>query len=282
MTRWAIGDVQGCFDEFISLVDKIDAISPKASIAELWLVGDLINRGPKSLQVLDWVISNQDRCRVVLGNHDLNFLAVAAGIRQPKADDTLQPLLQAKKKDQYVDWIRHQHLAHFDEGVLMVHAGVPMCWDVAITLANAAEVEYRLQSWDWTRWIESMYGNEPARWSPSLKGIDRRRFTVNALTRMRFCSLDGALEFKSKEGAGGAPNGYFPWFALPERRCAKTSIVFGHWSTLGLLNTTYIMALDTGCVWGGSLTAINLDSRELIQEPSQQASIAVRTRAASS
>lgn len=282
MSRWAIGDIQGCFDELISLVNRIDSLEAPNSVAQLWLVGDLINRGPKSLEVLDWVIAQAQRCRVVLGNHDLNFLAVAAGVRQPKADDTLTALLKSKQRNQYVDWIRHQHLAHFDEGVLMVHAGVPWPWDPAITLAHAAEVEYRLQSWDWARCIASMYGNEPLRWTSSLKGVERRRFTVNALTRMRFCSLDGTLEFKSKEGAGKAPSGYYPWFALPDRRCAKTAIVFGHWSTLGLINTSQVMALDTGCVWGGALTAMNLDTREVIQEPSKQVSIASRTRAASS
>ncbi|NBP37273.1 MAG: symmetrical bis(5'-nucleosyl)-tetraphosphatase [Betaproteobacteria bacterium] len=282
MTRWAIGDIQGCYDEFMSLVTRIDSKGDPRSVAKLWLVGDLINRGPKSLEVLEWVMKHQDRCRVVLGNHDLNFLAIASQTRQPRSDDTLTELLHAKSRNRYVDWIRQQQLAHFEDGILMVHAGVPLHWDVSLTLANAAEVEYRLQSWDWVSCVESMYGNEPSRWNTELKGTERRRFTVNALTRMRFCSLDGTLEFKSKEAVARAPDGCLPWFALPDRRCAKTPIVFGHWSTLGLVNSAHIMALDTGCVWGGSLTAMNLDTRELIQEPSRQASIAARTRVASS
>ena len=282
MSRWAIGDIQGCFDEFISLVSRIDGLEKTDTTPQLWLVGDLINRGPKSLEVLEWVIEHQSRCRVVLGNHDLNFLAIAAGLRHPKAYDTLGTLIASKKREDYVDWIRHQDLVHFDDGILMVHAGVPAPWDVAVTIAHAAEVEYRLQSWDWDRWIKLMYGDEPTKWSPELKGTERRRFTVNALTRMRFCSLDGALEFKSKEAAGKAPAGCYPWFSLPDRRCSNQAIVFGHWSTLGLMNTSTVMAIDTGCVWGGALSAINLDTREVLQEPSRQASIASRTRAASS
>jgi len=267
---WAIGDIQGCFDEFLELVALIDQRSTAQGPARLWLVGDLINRGPASLEVLQWVIENEDRCKVVLGNHDLNFLAVAAGVRRLKPDDTLGSLIASKHRKAWVRWIRHKQLAHYEDGVLMVHAGVLPQWTVAMTLAYAAEIEFRLQSPDWKDFIAQMYGNDPAQWRADLKGSDRRRVIVNSLTRLRFCKPSGLMEFASKEGAGQAPNGFFPWFALPDRACSQTVIVFGHWSTLGLINTSKIIALDTGCVWGGSLTAINLQSRELIQVPSRQ------------
>jgi len=271
--RWAIGDIQGCFDEFQALVERIDAQARAQGHREtptLWLVGDLVNRGPKSLEVLRWVITHERRCRVVLGNHDLNFLAVAAGVRRLKPEDTLQPILDAPERKAMINWVRHQQLAHYEDGVLMVHAGVLPQWTVAITLACAAEVEYRLQSRQWKEFLATMYGNDPATWRADLKGPERRRLAVNALTRLRFCSPLGTMEFLSKEAAANAPSGYSPWFALPDRQTRDHSIVFGHWSTLGLINTAQVMALDTGCVWGGALSAVNLQTRELLQEPSQQ------------
>lgn len=273
-SAWAIGDIQGCFDEFIALVDRIDTHAAEQGIGEkpkLWLVGDLINRGPKSLETIEWLMKHEDRCRIVLGNHDLNFLAVAAGIRKSKADDTLDALLHSPHRKRLVNWVRHQHLAHFEDGILMVHAGVLPQWDVAMTLAYAAELEYRLQSADWKDFIAQMYGNEPAQWRADLKGADRRRVSVNALTRLRFCSVSGVMEFNTKESAGHAPSGFLPWFALPERRTREQTLVFGHWSTLGLMNSPKVIALDTGCVWGGALSAVNLHSRELLQVSSRQA-----------
>jgi len=274
LSAWAIGDIQGCFDEFIELVERIDARAAEQGVVEkpkLWLVGDLVNRGPKSLETLAWLMQNDHRCRIVLGNHDLNFLAVAAGIRKSKADDTLDGLMQSPQRKRFVNWVRHQQLAHFEAGVLMVHAGVLPQWDVAMTLAYAAEIEYRLQSADWKGFLAQMYGNEPAQWRTDLKGSDRRRVSVNALTRLRFCSASGVMEFNTKESAGNAPAGFLPWFALPERRTREQTVVFGHWSTLGLMNSPRVIALDTGCVWGGSLSAVNLQSRELLQVSSRQA-----------
>lgn len=271
--RWAIGDIQGCFNEFQALVERIDALARaqgQREVPTLWLVGDLVNRGPKSLEVLRWVITHERRCRVVLGNHDLNFLAVAAGLRRLKPEDTLQPILHAPERKAMISWVRHQQLAHYEDGVLMVHAGVLPQWTVAMTLAYAAEVEYRLQSRQWKDFLATMYGNEPATWRADLKGPERRRLSVNALTRLRFCSPSGTMEFFSKEGAAHAPSGYLPWFSLPERQTRDQSVVFGHWSTLGLINAAQVMALDTGCVWGGALSAVNLQTRELLQEPSQQ------------
>jgi bis(5'-nucleosyl)-tetraphosphatase (symmetrical) len=270
---WAIGDIQGCFDEFVELVELIDAHTAEQGIIEipkLWLVGDLVNRGPKSLETLEWLIKHQDRCRIVLGNHDLNFLAVAAGVRKTKADDTLDALMQSPDRKRLVSWVRHQQLAHFEDGILMVHAGVLPQWDVAMTLAYAAEIEFRLQSADWKDFISQMYGNEPAQWRGDLKGADRRRVSVNALTRLRFCSASGVMEFNTKESAGHAPSGFLPWFALPERRTREQTLVFGHWSTLGLMNSPKVIALDTGCVWGGALSAVNLQSRKLLQVPSRR------------
>jgi len=271
--RWAIGDIQGCFDEFRALVERIDArarAEGQSGEPTLWLVGDLVNRGPKSLEVLQWVIAHEHRCRVVLGNHDLNLLAVAAGLRKLKPEDTLEPILDSAERKSMIRWMRHQQLAHFEDGVLMVHAGVLPQWSLAMTLAYAAELEYRLQSRNWKSFLGAMYGNEPAQWRADLKGPQRRRLAVNALTRLRFCSPEGAMDFLSKEGAANAPSGFLPWFALPDRQTRDLPVVFGHWSTLGLINAAQIIALDTGCVWGGALSAVNLHTRELIQEPSQQ------------
>lgn len=268
---WAIGDIQGCFDEFIELVERIDVHASDQGFIEkpqLWLVGDMINRGPKSLETIEWLMKHDNRCRIVLGNHDLNFLAVAAGIRKSKTDDTLDALLQSPHLKRLLNWVRNQQLAHYEDGFLMVHAGVLPQWDVAMTLAYAAELEYRLQSANWKDFLSQMYGNEPAQWRPDLKGGDRRRVSVNALTRLRFCSPAGGMEFNTKETAGNAPSGFLPWFAHPERRTREVTLVFGHWSTLGLMNSTRVIALDTGCVWGGALSAVNLQSRELIQVPS--------------
>ena len=270
---WAIGDIQGCYDEFVELVERIDAhaaADKQDKKPELWLVGDMVNRGPKSLETLQWLIKHEARCRIVLGNHDLNFLAVAAGVRKAKADDTLDALIDSPQRKHFVSWVRRQQLALYEDGILMVHAGVLPQWDVAMTLAYAAEIEYRLQSAGWKNFLAQMYGNEPTQWRADLKGPDRRRVNVNALTRLRFCNAEGVMEFHTKESAGNAPEGYLPWFAIPDRRTREHTIVFGHWSTLGLMNSPRVIALDTGCVWGGSLTAINLASRELIQVASRK------------
>lgn len=273
LNAWAIGDIQGCFDEFIELVGLIDAHAANEGYTDrpmLWLVGDLINRGPKSLETIAWLMKYERRCRIVLGNHDLNFLAVAAGIRNPKSDDTLDALIQSSNRKDVVAWVRQQQLAHYESGILMVHAGVLPQWDVAMTLAYAAEIEYRLQSRNWKDFLRQMYGNEPNQWRADLKGVLRRRVSVNALTRLRFCNNEGVMDFNTKEAMKNAPPGFLPWFALTERRTRNDTVVFGHWSTLGLMNTSRVVALDTGCVWGGSLSAVNLASRQLLQVSSRQ------------
>jgi bis(5'-nucleosyl)-tetraphosphatase (symmetrical) len=264
---FAIGDVQGCFDQFAELLNQIEnAAGPDV---EIWLVGDLVNRGPKSLEVLRWCEKNDHRLKTVLGNHDLHLLALDAGIRTARADDTLADVLTAPDKDVLLNWLRRQPLAYYAQGHLMVHAGVLPQWSVKHTLELSREVSLALSSDDWRSSLASMYGNEPSKWSPALRGQDRARIIINALTRLRFCSDEGAMEFESKEGAESAPEGYKPWFKVQGRIANDTPIVFGHWSTLGLTNQATVLGIDTGCVWGGKLTAVrlNLDpnKREFIQ-----------------
>jgi len=262
MTIYAIGDPQGCHDQFSALLDKIHAVTPDAQIV---VVGDIVNRGPKSLATLRRV--REIGARIVLGNHDLNLLAVAAGLRKPHRSDTLGDILAAADRDELLTWLRHQPLALFEQGHLCVHAGVLPQWNVKETLALAREVESALQAPDWVDFLRKMYGNEPAAWDDGLQGSARLRCIVNALTRVRYCTADGTMDFKSKEGLieSTAADGLMPWFQLPQRRTADTPIVFGHWSTLGLIVLPNLISLDTGCVWGGQLSAVNLDDHTVIQ-----------------
>lgn len=275
----AIGDVQGCFDCLRALVARIDAdeaaclphparAAPAAGmpgsqprVPRLWLTGDLVNRGPQSLQTLRWAMGNEHRLVTVLGNHDLHLLAVAAGIRTAQHSDTLDEILAAPDRDRLLDWLRRRPLAHLEDGRLMVHAGVLPQWDAQRTVALAAEVQQVLSGPQWMSFLRVMYGNEPARWDDRLEGADRLRVIVNALTRLRFCTPGGTMEFATKEGAGGAPPGHLPWFEVPGRASADVTVVFGHWSTLGLLDRPRLLALDTGCVWGGALTGVRLGDR---------------------
>lgn len=258
---WAIGDLQGCLPSLERLLEAIPAD------ARLWLTGDLINRGPQSLETLRWVRAQGSRIVTVLGNHDLHLLAVAAGVRRPHRSDTLQSILEAPDRDALIDWVRSRPLAHYDHeaGWLLVHAGVLPQWDRALALSCAAEVETVLRGSDWTSFLQVMYGDTPARWSEGLQGADRLRVIVNALTRLRFCSPQGDMEFKTKEGAQAAPSGFKPWFEIPGRASEGQPVVFGHWSTLGLINRPDLLALDTGCVWGGQLTAVRLSDRSVRQ-----------------
>jgi bis(5'-nucleosyl)-tetraphosphatase (symmetrical) len=266
---FAIGDIQGCFDEFTKLLALVEKSA--GSDVEIWLVGDLVNRGPKSLEVLRWCVVNQDRVKAVLGNHDLHLLALAAGLRTARADDTVADILAAPDKAPLLDWLRRQPLAYFARGHLMVHAGVLPQWSVDHTLELSREVSQALGSNDWKNLLSSMYGNEPACWTPALRGADRARVIINALTRLRFCSDDGKMEFATKESAGAAPAGYKPWFDVEARLTKQTPILFGHWSTLGLTNEATAIGIDTGCVWGGKLTAVRLNvdpkQRKFIQVP---------------
>lgn len=272
MTTYAIGDLQGCQTQLLTLLEKIDAVVPDAQII---FVGDIINRGPRSLDTLRQVRSMGDRARIVLGNHDLNLLAVACGLRQTHRADTLDDILAADDRDELLDWLRHQPLALLEDNHLCVHAGVLPQWDTQQTLALAREVETALQSQDWKNFLQQMYGNTPAQWHDDLQGAERLRCIVNALTRVRYCGADGVMDFAIKEGvtdSAALPDGLMPWFDVPHRRTADTTVIFGHWSTLGLLLRPNLIGLDTGCVWGGQLTAVNLQDRGLLQVdcPQQQ------------
>ena len=259
MAMYLIGDVQGCDAPLQRLLDAM-AFSPSRDT--LYLLGDLVNRGPDSDKVLRRLMAYGSSARCLLGNHDLHLLAVAHGIRSAQRNDTLDCILQAPDRSALLGWLQHQHLAlelatphaHW----LMVHAGVLPQWSATQTLALAAEVEAVLRGPLAPAFFQQMYGNAPARWSDDLQGMDRLRVVVNALTRLRFCSADGVMEFETKEGAGTAPAGYLPWFDAPERQTRDCTVAFGHWSTLGWLNRSDVFSLDSGCVWGGCLTALEI------------------------
>lgn len=234
----------------------------------MWFVGDLVNRGPKSLEVLRLVRSLGSRTVVTLGNHDLHLLAYALAPGKASPEALLLPVLHAPDCGELVDWLRTCRLAHHrpDLDWLMVHAGVIPDWDAATTIALAAEVEEKLQGEDCAAFLDSMYGNRPDRWSPGLRGEERLRFIVNCLTRIRYCSPDGRLDFSEHGPLGSQPPPLIPWFEMPGRRTAGTRVLFGHWSSLGLVNTERLLGLDTGCVWGRTLTAARLDAKpEIIQ-----------------
>jgi bis(5'-nucleosyl)-tetraphosphatase (symmetrical) len=263
---YAVGDVQGCFSELETLIRIIG----RDNIDELWLTGDLVNRGLQSLETLRWCVSNQHWVKVVLGNHDLHLLAVAAGIRTQKPGDTLDSILNAPDSAQLLQWLRNQPLAQCNNQYLMVHAGVLPSWSRSCTLELSNEVSGSLKSDDWKQFLATMYGNTPIAWHPALRGPDRARVIINAMTRLRYCTVEGAMEFETKEGLNSAPSGYLPWFDVPNRATENIQIVFGHWSTLGLLMRDNIKGIDTGCVWGGDLTALRLDNSKVIQTPRQK------------
>ncbi len=262
---YVIGDLQGCAHEAALLVERIDTVAPGARIV---FVGDLINRGPDSLAALRLAhgLAQAGRATALLGNHDLHLLAVAAGARGPSKSDTLDAILAAPDRDLLLDWLRQCPLALSQDGHLMVHAGVPPQWDAAQTVALAGEVEAVLRGPDWAAFFTDMYGNEPARWDDSLQGVARLRFIVNALTRLRFCDAQGKMDFKLKEsGVAPAGSGWMPWFDVPGRRSAGVTVVFGHWSALGLVVRPNLIGVDSGCVWGGKLTAVCLQDQSLLQ-----------------
>jgi bis(5'-nucleosyl)-tetraphosphatase (symmetrical) len=270
MGLYLIGDVQGCDAALGRLLAEID-FSPSRD--QLVLLGDLVNRGPDSLKVLRRLKALGDAAQCLLGNHDLHALAVACGARPAHKSDTLQELLAAPDAPALLDWLRHCELAIFRDGILMVHAGVLPQWDTPKIIALCAECTLTIRSKDSKNFFQSMYGNSPAAWRDDLQGADRHRVIINALTRLRFCSAEGEMEFATKEGAGAAPEGYMPWFDVPGRATASVTIAFGHWSTLGLINRPNLIALDTGCVWGGYLTAMRVDDgrRAVIQVKCEQA-----------
>jgi bis(5'-nucleosyl)-tetraphosphatase (symmetrical) len=253
--RYLIGDVQGCCDSLSRLLDVV-AFSPSRD--HLVALGDLVNRGPDSLGTLRLLRGLGNSASCLLGNHDLHLLAVAHGVRPAHRNDTLAPILEAPDRNEWIDWLRHRRMALDEDGWLMVHAGVAPQWDRALTMTLAAEVEARLQSNELRDFLVVMYGNQPTRWESDLQGADRLRFAINALTRIRFVDTEGALDLKTKESADKAPKGLVPWFDAPGRLTQGVPIAFGHWSTLGLQHRPDLLALDTGCVWGGLLTAARL------------------------
>ena len=262
MSIYAIGDIQGCAERLDALLALIHAASPDA---QLIFLGDLVNRGPDSLATLRKIRGLGTRARVVLGNHDLHLLAVSLGIRKPHPADTVMEILEAHDRDELLTWLRHQSLALYEQGHLLVHAGVLPQWSTTQVLALAQEVETRLRSENWGDFLREMYGNEPTSWNDNLEGAARMRCIVNGLTRLRYCTAVGEMEFITKESPGNSMPGYMPWFSVPNRQTADTTVIFGHWSTLGLSLQDNIIGLDTGCVWGGKLTALRLSDRGLLQ-----------------
>ncbi|MGO4394092.1 symmetrical bis(5'-nucleosyl)-tetraphosphatase [Variovorax sp. M-6] len=270
MALYLIGDVQGCDEPLRRLLDDI-AFSPSRDA--LVLLGDLVNRGPSSLEVLRRVQGYGAAAQSVLGNHDLHLLGVAHGARKAGRKDTLAGVLDAPDRAALLDWLRQQPMAlHQRVGggdLLMVHAGVLPQWSVEDTLACAAELESVLRGPSPADFLHTMYGNEPVQWSEALSGDARLRVIVNALTRLRFCTAEGEMEFDSKDGLAAAPEGFMPWFDVPGRRTASATVACGHWSTLGWLSRPDLLATDTGCVWGRCLSAVRigatLQERELIQ-----------------
>lgn len=257
--NYLIGDVQGCHAALQRLLQRID-FSPSRD--QLYVLGDLVNRGPGSLATLRLLRSFGASATCLLGNHDLHLLAVAFGGRRLHRGDTFGDVLDSPERDAWIDWLRQRRMAVFEHGWLMVHAGVAPQWNCDTTLALAAELEATLRGDALDEFLHTMYGDEPTCWDESLQGARRLRFIVNVLTRIRFVGTDGTLDLKTKEGTGAAPPGLVPWFDAPGRCSADTPIAFGHWSTLGLLVRPRLLGIDTGCVWGGQLTAVRIDGAQ--------------------
>ena len=264
MATYAIGDVQGCYSALAALLDQVGF---NATRDRLWFVGDLVNRGTQSLAVLRFVRGLGDAAVVVHGNHDLHLLASAAGLARRRPDDTLADVMAAPDRDELLDWLRFRPMAHAEDEYLLVHAGLLPAWSVGQALDLAAEVEHELRVKRYRDFLAVLYGSKPAAWSDALAGMDRLRVIVNAMTRMRFVSADGAMDFAAKGETANAPPGYMPWFDVPGRASRAATIVCGHWSALGLRIRPDLLALDTGCVWGGALTAMRLEDRRLYQTP---------------
>jgi bis(5'-nucleosyl)-tetraphosphatase (symmetrical) len=262
MATYAIGDIQGCSHAFQALLRKLNFDIEQD---KLWLVGDLINRGEGSLEVLRWCYAHQENIRIVLGNHDLHAVAVAHDVRPHHRSDTLQPLFNAIDGKSLLDWLRTQPLMIAEGDYVMVHAGLLPQWTIANALTYAKEVERALQSNDYMDFLNHMYGNQPNVWDDRLVGFDRLRLITNALTRMRVCTVQGELDLDFKGELNDIPENYYPWFEVTSRQSAGAEIICGHWSALGLYRENGIHALDTGCLWGGQLTAMCLETKAITQ-----------------
>jgi bis(5'-nucleosyl)-tetraphosphatase (symmetrical) len=261
MATYAIGDVQGCYDELRTLLERVGFDRARD---RLWFVGDLVNRGPKSLEVLRFVRELGDCAIVVLGNHDLHLITQHEGFERKREDDTFDDVLRAPQAKELVDWLRHRPMMHVEGNWAMVHAGLLPQWTIPFALSLAREVEKALHAPNYRDFLAHMYGSKPGRWDGALVGWHRLRVIVNAMTRMRFCTRDGEMEFRATGKT--PPAGYVAWYET--RTGPEPAIAFGHWSALGLRLSAAIAALDTGCVWGGSLTALRLEDRWLVQVPS--------------
>jgi bis(5'-nucleosyl)-tetraphosphatase (symmetrical) len=260
MSTYAIGDLQGCLDPLLRLLEKL-RFDPVAD--RLWFVGDLVNRGPDSLDLLRFLKGLGDAAICVLGNHDLHLLALAEGYGRMRKGDTLEAVLAAPDRDELLAWLRHRKLAWREGDFLMVHGGVLPAWTVDDTMQRAAEAEAALQGAHYRDFFAQMYGNAPVAWDENLQGVERLRVIVNAFTRLRYCSAEGEMEFQHKGAPGTQPSGWLPWFEVPGRKSADATIIIGHWSTLGLINRNDLIALDTGCLWGDRLTAVRLEDRRV-------------------
>lgn len=255
MAMYCIGDIQGCASTLRELLEEL-AFSPSRDT--LYVLGDMVNRGPESAQVLRMLMRLQGSARCLLGNHDIHLLAVSQGLRQMGRKDTLTGLLCADDAPDLLHWLRQQPLALHANHCLMVHAGVQPDWEVADTLACAEEVSAQLRGPEWVEFLSQVFGNTPSRWHSGLSGMARWRIIINTLTRMRFVDVDGHMDFAHKRGLDEAPDSLIPWFAHPLRRTANMLVAFGHWSALGLIARPNLLALDTGCVWGGQLSAAEI------------------------
>lgn len=264
MAIYAIGDLQGCYQSFRQLLDLVQ-FDPLND--QLWLVGDIVNRGSDSLALLRFLKQAGDSAKIVLGNHDLHLLMVAEGLAKTTAGDTLQAILDAPDRDELLRWLRHQSLLHTEDNFVMVHAGLLPAWTVKQARQLASEVEIALRQDNFHEVFAHLYGNKPNYWDDNLCGYERIRLIVNAMTRMRVCSSDGSIDFSYKGEEAHIPAGHMPWFDVPNRASDDATIICGHWSALGLKVRENLIALDTGCLWGGYLTAIRLGDRKIFQVP---------------
>lgn len=258
MAIYAIGDIQGCYNELRQLLDQIN-FDPTQD--QLWLAGDLVNRGPHSLETLRFVKSLGDAAISVLGNHDLHLIATVVSLGKTGKKDTLGPILRAADCDELIDWLRRQRLFYHDGRFCMLHAGLPPQWDLALTQQMATETEQAIQGDDYQRFFRSMYGNKPTLWQDDLPKTEKLRFAINCFSRLRYCTADGELDFSQKGAPGSQPAHLIPWFSVPGRKSQDLRIIFGHWSTLGFYQAHNVFGIDTGCLWGGQLTALKLDDQ---------------------
>ena len=264
MAVWAVGDIQGCFDSFQKLLKKIK-FDPK--VDELWIAGDLVNRGDKSLETLNYLYSIKDSIKVILGNHDIALIAAYAGVK--KSNETIQPILDAPNASELIHWLRYQPFFHWDFklGYCMAHAGISPQFDFGMARTHAKRIEKKLQGRNYKAWLKHMFKKSSNKFSAKASSLDIEKYILSSFTAMRFCEDDGRLDFKQK----GPPTEYKvikkglkPWFACPTRRSTSLKIVFGHWSTMGYYQDSNVLALDTGCLWGGALTVARLDLKEPI------------------